>query len=115
MYDELLLLALILNSVSVAATHCVVGESHLHWSHRRWSYKSNWTLPDGYTVWKTTYLPVWCNWFHVFSLLRWPLLILVVYQLPTYYWIVVPVALQTVWWVTKKAFRKNWKSWKNPL
>jgi len=104
--NELLVIALILNAISVAATHCVVAENHTHWVYRRWQWWER-LMPKR--------LHQIGDWFHAFSGLRLPLLCVVVYQMPHLYWIAVPVALQAVWWLTKKSFRKEWKSIKNPF
>jgi len=107
-----------LNSISVSFTHTLRSFDHTHWSHHIWTFEHRKWMPDkwrfqfGFDDYSTTMdwclLPSLFTWYHVFSFLRWPMLLVFVWPLPWIWWIVCAIVGQLIWFASKELGEKDW-------
>ena len=109
---------LLLNSISVSFTHTLLKYDHTHWAHKIWTFKHRSWMPDRWrfrfgmdddvTTMDWCLLPSLFTWYHVFSFLRWPMMLIFVWPLPWIYWILCIVICQAIWAWSKEMGNKDW-------
>jgi hypothetical protein len=113
-----IILFLLLNSISVSFTHTLRAFDHTHWSHKVWTIPycrwmlDRWRVKFGVdphiTKMDFCLLPSLFTWYHVFSFLRWPMMLVFVWPLPWIWWIICALVAQFIWMISKDIGQKDW-------